>query len=443
MFPLSVEMETEFEFRFGTHTPKGFSSCVSRDIYHILYNRCIHIGIVFGNPYVNYVKYYDGHIRSTNNCHQIKKTLYKRDFYMGTYSLRYCESTEEDIPESEVAGKVAMWGCNKSRVTGVYKQNVKIEFTILDRSVYQVEIEIKDRAYVDDASDLLETICRWSYMPRQLIVVPVSIPSYRGLMDKHNRLFRYAGYQAWYRPTKPVDIPIPIPDLQEYVVTYKYDGVRGFLCRLDSSVYWVNIQGMVCLDTISIPFNTILDVECMNDHIIVLDVLFWNGMDMRSQPMIRRIESLDTDAIPPFIRPLQIFSMARIKDVWESSLSEGRFDGIILRNQYAKYSEEKSLKVKPINKQTIDLDVRDDGVYAYSKLMRGSIKWADIGSIIGGDTIERGIWEFQRTDGGMLPVRRREDRRYPNTVETINSVLFISRGCEIVDTIFRRVVKGE
>ena len=81
-----------------------------------------------------------------------------------------------------------------------------------------------------------------------------------------------------------------------------------------------------------------------------------------------------------------------------------------------------------------------DGAYAYSKSEKGMVKWMDRSDIIGGESLEEGIWEFQRTEEGKLtPVRKREDRRYPNTIDTINSVLYISRGAELVDVIIKGI----
>lgn len=436
-------METELEFRFGTHTQRGFSSCVSRDLYYILYNRCIHLGIFFSEPTVNYVAFYADRIRLINDRAEVKTTTFKKDFYIGTYCIRYCESSEVSVDASTLQDKTPEWMCVKSRKTGLYMDTIKVEFTILNDSIYQVEIEIPNRDMMDRAESLLNQMCRWSYLPPTVYVCPVSIVHYRSVYGRHNRLFKYAGYNPWYKPNKPVDIPIPIPDLSEYIVTLKYDGVRGFLCKIDGNTYWVNMQGIICLESIDIPDNTVLDVECMRDGMIILDTVMWNNTDMRGVSSLQRREIIDPDILPSWILPMRTFSLKNIRDVWETSTSSPVYDGIILRHEGTRYWEEKNYKIKPINKQTIDLELKSDGAYAYSKLIKNMVKWVDISRIIGGDDLELGIWEFQHTGEGILPVRKRDDRKYPNTVETINSVLFISRGIELVDVISKQVMKGE
>ncbi len=436
-------METELEFRFGTHTHRGFSSCVSRDMYYILYNRCIHLGIVFSDPTVNYVSFYRDHIRLINNKAEIKTTSFKKDFYIGTYCIRYCESSEVPVDPSTLEDKAPEWMCVKSRKSGVYMDDVKVEFTILNDTIYQVEIEIPNRETMHVADELLKQMCRWSYLPTTVSVCPVSVGHYRNVLTTHNKVFRYTGYNAWYKPNKPIDIPIPIPDLSEYIVTFKYDGVRGFLCNIDNITYWVNMQGIICLEKVSIPNNTVLDVECMTDGMVILDTIIWKGTDMRSYTALQRREIIDPDFLPVWIKPMRTFSLRNIREAWDMSVSSVMYDGIILRHEGTRYWEEKNYKIKPINKQTIDLEVKSDGAYAYSKLIKNMVKWVDISRIIGGDDLELGIWEFQHTCEGILPVRKRDDRRYPNTVETINSVLFISRGIELVDVISKQVIKGE
>ncbi len=434
-------METECEFRFGTHTHRGFSSCVSRHTYHILYNRCIHIGVLFGEPTTYDAVFYGDDVRSIQGKFEKKVTTYKKDFYMGIYSLRYSESIEQKIPDTYTLADIQPeWRCSKTRVRGQFKEGVYIDFTIVDSNVHQVEIELASREYMDDSDDLLQLLCKWTYLPYMVKLMPISVPSYRGMLLCHNRVFKYSGASAWYRVNKPVDMPIPIPDLKDYVVTYKYDGVRGLLCKMEDLTYWVNMQGIVCIENVYMPDNTVLDVESVYGGFIVLDVLLWKDVDVRNMPYRVRKERIDPEELESWMMPLMSFALRNLDIVWNFAINSSAFDGVILKSLESSYWTENSYKIKPINRQTIDLEMHVDGAYAYNKSTKGMVKWMDRSDIVGGGDLEEGIWEFQRTEEGKLtPVRKREDRRYPNTIDTINSVLYISRGGELVDVIIKGI----
>ena len=399
----------------------------------------MNINIPFNPPSTYEVVFYGDDVRSVAGSFQKKETIYKKDFYMGVYSVRYSESVEQKIADTYTLTRVEPeTRCEKTRVRGVYDEGVFIDFTLTNSTVYQVEIEIASREYMDKAEELLQILCKWSYLPSKTKLLPVSIPKYREVFTSHNRVFRYSGAMAWYRVNKPLDIPIPIPDLKDYVVTYKYDGVRGLICKIDGACYWVNMQGIVCLEGIHMPDNTVMDVESVYGGFIVLDVLLWDGSDVRNAPYRVRKEKIDPEMMETWFLPLMSFALRNIEILWSFVRDSSALDGLILRNMETNYWTENSYKIKPINRQTVDLEVQEDGAYAYNKERRSMVKWMDRSEIVGGDGLDGGIWEFQRTEGGkMIPVRKREDRRYPNTVDTVNSVLYISRGEELVDVIMK------
>lgn len=433
-------METEHEFRFGSLTEAGFSASVQQPMYTYLYHRAKSLGAHFSEPQTYTIRYCATDHRVVDGAYQTKTVLERTDFFIGAFAIRYCKSVETPIEGEPPPGGAEH---TKTRTSAVLLDTLRLDFSVLDGTVFQVELEVTDGNLSNpDVSHLLQMLCRWDYLPPAVPLPILAASDYISIVARHNELFGFATpsrrrQQPWYRVARAVDMPVPLPPIQNCIVSYKYDGVRGLLARLDTTTYFVNMQGLVVLDLDEVPRGCILDVEAWQGKFVVLDVLVSGGTSVRDRPFSERIEKFTQTC--SLIVPMEMYAVTRetLRPLWNSVLNHpSLYDGLIVRQNLAPYRDGESFKIKPLNRITVDLEVQPDGgLYAWNKAERRMVRWSSFHL----RSLEPGIWEFLYSGPEHLePVRMRPDRRTPNSLDTIESVLITARNPWIFDMLLER-----
>ncbi len=437
---------TEYEFRFGTISDGSFSASVSTTTYAHLYNRAKSLGARFSEPTTYSVTYHPHDRRVVDGKHQCKTTVERNDFYMGCFPLRYCKSIETDVHEDPPPGGTHH---TKTRTSAVLLDTMRLDFSVINDTVFQVELEILDgNKDTKDVQHVLQELCRWDYMPR-LPMCPSSLSDHAAIVARHNEFFGFRSRQPWYRVARAVDMPIPLPSLNSCCLTFKYDGVRGLLGCVHGKTYFVNLQGLVILDMPLDLNGYVLDVEAWNGRFVVLDVLIAAGASLRDRPFSERISKFRMEHESQHVvrMPYVMVTQDNLRAMWSAVLNTpSLYDGLMLRHRLGTYRDGEAFKVKPLNRITVDLAVLEDGLYGWSKSERRLQKWASLDAVVQRDVLAVGsgdIWEFLFSGPEHLEaVRRRPDRRVPNTIDTIESVLVTARNPLTFDMLLEKASSG-
>ncbi len=232
---------------------------------------------------------------------------------------------------------------------------------------------------------------------------------------------------------------IPFLSEKDYMVCEKTDGVRHFLvCFTDSLnrkiCALVNRSFDYVLYPLTVPRDTLLDGELINDNFIVHDAVCIQGEDLRQKTLVERLEKvrlLVKIIIPTKIR-VTCKKMIPYKNMSQLVLSDNN-DGVIFTPVHEPIrmgTHWTMFKWKPFEKITIDFLVRDGGFYIQADNQLLQIQKTD--------QKENGIFECYYDGKKWVSIKQRTDKNHPNNKRTFQRTLVNIKEnikfCELVPT---------
>jgi hypothetical protein len=195
----------------------------------------------------------------------------------------------------------------------------------------------------------------------------------------------------------------------DYYVTHKTNGTRSWLWGTDAHIFSPEIIGE---NPLGCWF--LLDCEKVdNDKWVLLDVLFMKQSRTDILPFEKRLEIMKTLRLKN-IRVKKYRRVKTVKDIEEFWRSQGEDDGVVLIENKP-YMDSKLYKWKSDN--TVDLQVRDDRLYAYNDTLITQWKYNVA-------NLRNGIYEFSKTRYNVLvPIKRRTDKKFPNKIGVVKNNL--------------------
>jgi hypothetical protein len=227
---------------------------------------------------------------------------------------------------------------------------------------------------------------------------------------------------------QPVSIEkkhLPLLAQNRYMVCEKTDGVRHFLvCFTDSCnrkiCAVVNRSFDYTLYPLTIPRDTLLDGELIDDEFIIHDAVCIQGEDLREKSLIERLkkaEALTKIIIPSKIR-VRCKHMYHYKDMSKLVLGD-KTDGVIFTpiDEPVRMGTHRSLfKWKPLEKITIDFLIKSGNfcIQHESKLLAVQKDQ---------ELKEEGIFECEFSGDKWILIKRRTDKSHPNNKRTYERTL--------------------
>lgn len=219
---------------------------------------------------------------------------------------------------------------------------------------------------------------------------------------------------------------LPLLKRNDYLVCEKTDGTRNFLvCFTDSAnrkiCALVNRSFDYTLYSLTVPRDTLLDGELIDDKFIVHDAVCIQGEDLRSKPLTERLKK--AAALVKVIIPSQIRVICKMmipfKDIKQLTLGE-KTDGVIFTpiNEPIRMGTHRTLfKWKPYEKITIDFLLKNGNfcIQHESKLLivQKQTEHSD----------KNGIYECSYDGKKWEPIKKRTDKSHPNNKRTYERTL--------------------
>jgi hypothetical protein len=303
------------------------------------------------------------------------------------FRLRYSITFDNTISTAGTANNLDGWRLDLTFVKETKNQSVSHLKNIRDRLFtdnlawdYADKIEM-EMEYIGDLSKL--TIEHISNLDSLWDVINTKKLTYEGCIYqiakiiKPNILHKFkSGYfglkQLGSNPielTKKDYIDNVLPDIHNFIITEKIDGIRAMLiiypgrgeCHIIDKTYSymeIPIDSTNNLD--SIQSNVIiLDTEKYNDKFYVFDVLYYNDIDVSKLPFIERLNYVNnTVKVYDFLQSKHFMEIDNINKIQEFYDSFDSFpypnDGLIFISKNHSYNETLNFKWKPVEKMTID-----------------------------------------------------------------------------------------
>jgi hypothetical protein len=233
---------------------------------------------------------------------------------------------------------------------------------------------------------------------------------------------------------------IPILLRNDYYVCEKTDGVRHFLvCFTDSCkrkiCALVNRSFDYTLYPLTVPRDTLLDGELLDDEFIVHDAVCIQGEDLREKPLNVRLGKtymLSKVIIPSTIR-VSCKRMIPYKDMASLKLHE-KTDGVIFTpiNEPVRMGTHRTLfKWKPLERITIDFLIRNGNFCIQHEGKMLKVQHDQ-------EFKDEGIFECEFYCDKWKPLKKRTDKSHPNNKMTYERTLINIREnikfCDLVPT---------
>jgi len=233
----------------------------------------------------------------------------------------------------------------------------------------------------------------------------------------------------WFPGPQPISIErmhFALLKQQPYVVCEKTDGVRHMLVCLEidgrKMCGLVDRSFKVTWTTLTVPRDTVLDGELMDNVYYVYDAIRIKGEDVRGLPLTERL-SKATSMVKMILRQpklqVKVKSMIPLNQVATIRLSE-KSDGLIFTpvNEPIRMGTHETLfKWKPRHLITIDFLVKD-GRDLYIQNRRVAELTYRFAPYADGTIVE---CDYRET--GWTPVKVRTDKTYPNNRRTFDRTI--------------------
>jgi hypothetical protein len=240
--------------------------------------------------------------------------------------------------------------------------------------------------------------------------------------------------RSWFPGPQPISIErrhFKVLSSQPYVVCEKTDGVRHMLVCFEAPdgkkiCALVNRAFQMTYTSLTVPRDTVLDGELLDNVFYVYDAVRIKGEDLRARPLTERLEKARAVVKVILKQPklhVKVKEMIPLKDISSLKLSE-HTDGIIftpVQEPIRMGTHETLFKWKPRKLNTVDFLVQN-GKDLYVQ-ERGQLrKEAEI-HLSQRPYKEGIILECEYGELGWTPIKERPDKTYPNNRRTFDRTI--------------------
>ncbi|CAK9189275.1 unnamed protein product [Sphagnum troendelagicum] len=302
-------------------------------------------------------------------------------------------------------------------------------FTIVNRTDYEIEIEIKPevikQCLKDEHRNVLEKLAGY--------IVSTS-NKYFGNYQKCNEI-KQSILELGIEFNKPVIYrhnTLLTDDngnlTRSYWMTYKLDGLRSFVIIKGSNVFTMDMQDNVRKIGVADSTSgiTILDAEIYKDKVYPFDVLYNESTDLRNLKFEERLQTLrqivESHEILKKKRYMKFSNFTEYKKALTQLYVNNKtklMDGIIIVDANSTYRD-RVYKWKEF--PTVDLTVMKNQVYCVSHDVLHQYKDLPLTEKLDEENQSK-VCEFKIVDEGLVFLRRRDDKDQPNSLRTVISTV--------------------
>lgn len=237
-------------------------------------------------------------------------------------------------------------------------------------------------------------------------------------------------YNRYMAAAQPVSLADGSINLENYVVSLKYDGIRMVISAhkyLGLDVAWGlgRRDGLWSIPCTNVPEDVVLDCEVMlkSKQIVVFDVWQRGRVPCTNMTYGQRLQLLAELKLPSFLDYTIIrktfYPFASVSTGWyETEKAQHKIDGLIFHDRQTKLGERGNLfKWKP--NHTVDLEV------GTSNLLVDRLKYSFLPCVQDhGQVLRKGqIWECAIEDNHVRPLYLRTDKLKANAHHVCEEIL--------------------
>jgi len=378
----------EVEVRFGVFDRKGrFIPGVSKKefdaILHVFRNwtKTVRNDTVESFGTIRKITADDGDV-----IYQKKEKLDTKNFPLRGYRL--CVSRETPVSPTQGRGYIR----RRRRIT-LTKDAVQIDCTVVN-GVYEVEVEVGPN---NEDCGAVDTI--------------INIRRYKDLVG----YWKFAGplpqsltSDAFYRRTL---------SKKPYAVTEKADGERFLLFENH-----LISRKMDVIPFSHIGYGTMVDGELVGDTFYAFDILFMDGVDVRSKNLRERLKLLKTLGIP--VKKFYFYDIYKASGhIWDNRNNfPYDLDGLIFTPVDEPYYNKNIYKWK--DRHTIDFYYENERLYVGGTMKNGEYGHVPLKESKIPPNVRAigapGVGEYEFRDGVFTLVKERPDKEFANSVRATN-----------------------
>lgn len=200
----------------------------------------------------------------------------------------------------------------------------------------------------------------------------------------------------------------------DYYVAHKTNGTRSWLWGTDTYIFSSDAS---IVGSNPLRHWFLFDCEKVADHKwVLLDILFMKQNRVDLLPFEERLNIMKTISIEN-VKIKKYRSVTTLKDIEDFWHSRKEDDGVVLIENKS-YLGSKIYKWK--NDNTVDLEVKNDKLYAYDDTLITQWKYNVTG-------LRNGIYEFSNVKKNVLvAIKRRKDKQFPNKLGVVKNNLLHS-----------------